>query len=111
MPLNITRSVPARAGSAALVMGAIVLVLARRRQGGRVLVRTLAGCALIGLGAAAAMSKAGPALSQLVNDPGVDTLLREAVWRPLLFTVAPPLVLGLVLVFWPQRDPRRPIVV
>lgn len=95
---------------AGLAFGSLLLIAARRHEGGAHFLRGVLGCGLIAWGGLAAIIWAAPAL-RMIASSGLDCDFADPdVWGP-LSTAAGPLVLGLLLLWWPSARARQTIVI
>jgi len=93
-----------------LVLGSLLLVLARRGAGGAHLARGCLGCALLLWGAVMALGPAAAAITHLYAAGDLSKLDWGRLAGP-LGAVAIPLLLGLLLLIWPKRQAGQTIVV
>ncbi len=93
-----------------LLLGGLMLVFGRVGQGPMHLLRGLAGCLLMVVAGVFGMIGARESLTLLAAGNVEATLATPMLFMPLVL-MAILLGSGLLLLWWPRRDPNRPIVV
>ena len=102
--------IPPGAALGVLVVGSLLLVMARRRAGVGHFVRGCVGCGLVFWTAIGAMFWAQESLAALFRTGKTDALAEPDTMIPLIFCLAP-LALGVLLLLWPPAERNRPIVI
>jgi hypothetical protein len=106
----IDKGLPRGVVSLPLLVGSLLLVTARRRQGAMHFLRGCVGCAFVVFGALAAMLWASTSLELLFTTGDLNKLDQAHLWGPALLAGLP-LAVGLVLLLWPHEQAQQTIVV
>ena len=106
----VSQELPVPAVLGLLALGGLMLVMARVGQGPVHFIRGLAACLLMLVSGAFGMIGARESLI-LVFAGNIEAALASPMLFMPLVLMAVLLGSGLILLWWPRRDPNRPIVV
>lgn len=102
--------IPPGAALAPLLLGSLLLVMARRQAGVGHFVRGCIGCGLVFWTALGVMFWVQEPLATLFRPGRADALAEPGTMIPLVFGLAP-LALGVILLLWPRAEQNKPIVI
>ncbi len=106
----VKQEIPPALALAPMMLGTVLLLVARRRGGVAHFVRGALGCLLLLQAAAAGAFWAYQPLKRLFEGENFDVALRGAQAWPLLPCLLT-LLAGVFLLLWPKPEPNKPIVI